>query len=126
MTVLELVVVLGVVAGATAMAAAAMPKLPSGEVSAGDRLVAFVKDVRLEAMRSGQPLLLEIGQGSARASKRQINWAVSDLRVLAGGQPVREFRAIVSNNGIIAGAELSFEAGGESLVVPGAYRRAKR
>lgn len=126
MTVLELVVVLGVVAGATAMAAAAIPKLPSGEVSEAERLSAFVKDVRLEAVRSGQPLLLEIGQGSARSGNRQIIWAGSELRVLADGQPVGDYRAIVSTHGVVAGAELSFEAGGKSVAMRGVYRKAAR
>lgn len=126
MTVLELVVVLGIVAGATAMAAASMPKLPSGQASAGERLTAFVHEARLAAVRSGQSLLLEIGPGAARSGERRIDWVASELQVFAGGQPVREYRAVVSPEGIIAGPELSLEAGGHVVAVAGVYRGVAR
>jgi len=121
MTMLELAVVLGIVAGATAMAASSMPKLPSGEVSAANELRAFVRDARLSAMRNGQSVLLEIGPGAARSGERRFNWEASELRVLAGGRPVGDYRAVVSPEGVIAGSELSLNVGGQVVAVAGVF-----
>jgi len=126
MTVLELLVVLGIVAGATAMAAASMPKLPSAETSAATQIKAFVKQARLEAMRSGEPRLLEIGRGVARSGERQINWVAAEAQLKAGGQPVGDYRAIVSPEGIISGAALNLDTGGKAVPVPGVYREPLR
>jgi Tfp pilus assembly protein FimT len=126
MTVLELLVVLGIVAGATAMAAASIPKLPRAEASASERVSGFVKEVRLEAMRSGRPLLLEIGHGVARSGERRIHWVAAEAQVRAGGETVGDYRAIVSSEGIISGAALGMDVGGKVVAVPGVYREPVR
>lgn len=121
MTVLELVVVLGIVAGATAMAAASVPKLVVGEPDAAVRLDGFVQETRLAAMRSGQPILLEIRPGNARSGERQIDWG-GTLKLLVGGDAVSEYRAVVSADGIIAGEALSVIADEHRVAIAGVYR----
>ena len=125
MTALELVVVLGVVAGATAMAATSMPKLAGGEPDVAVRLDDFVSGTRLAAMRSGQPILLEIWPGNARSGDRQIDWG-GDLRLLVGGDAVSEYRAVVAADGIISGEALSLATDQSPVAVGGVYRAVLR
>lgn len=126
MTVLELVIVLGIVAGATTMAALSIPELTGGDAPVAHRLSAFVKDAQLAAIQSGAPLLLTIEQGAAQAGERRFSWAASDLRVLAGGQHVQGYRVLISPEGVINGARLSLEVGSVVTPVSGVYREGLR
>lgn len=126
MTVLELVIVLGIVAGATTMAALSVPKPVSGAPHPAERFSAFVMDSRLAAIRDGVPVLLTIKDGAAQAGERRIEWSPSELRLLVGRQMVRDYRVLVSPEGVIGGKQLSLEVGGVVTTVPGVYREAVR
>jgi hypothetical protein len=125
MTALELVVVLGIVAGATAMAAASIPKLAGDEPDAALRLDEFVRETRLAALRSGQPALLEIRPGKAKSGERHIDLA-GDIKLLVRGNAVSEYRAVVSADGIIAGEALSLDADRYPVAIGGVYRAVVR
>lgn len=122
MTVLELLVALGIVAGATAMAAGSLSGRPDADLKATDRLAAFVTEARLTAQRTGRPVLLEIGPDAARFGERRLAWAASDLRVRYPGPASGGYRAIVSPQGVIGGSPIGVEAGGSISALPGVYR----
>lgn len=107
------------------MAAASMPRLADDEPEATGRLDDFVQETRLAAIRSGQPILLEIRPGNARSGERQIDWR-GDLRLLVGGHAVSEYRAVVSADGIIAGEALSLVSDGSPVEIGGVFRAVVR
>lgn len=90
MTILELVVALGILAGLLAMVSASIrPSIPT-QVSNTERLAAFISKARTDAVLSGQTRLLHIGDGKVSTAGSALDGLNSALlapllRVSAGG-----------------------------------------
>lgn len=124
MTVLELFIVLGIVAGATTIVASSVPRVVPDTTGAGESLEAFVKAARLEAMRGGQTMLLEVGHGTAQYGNTRVDWPTSQLRLLVRGKVINRYLAVVSPDGVIRGPQLKLESSEGTSRVAGVYHEA--
>ena len=90
MTILELVVALGILAGLLAMVSASIrPSVPA-QINDTERLAAFVAKARTDAVLTGQTRLLHIGDGKVSTAGSELDGLNSELlapllRISAGG-----------------------------------------
>jgi len=123
-TILELLVVLGLVAGLSAIAAVAIPRRDSDEADLRPRIEAFIRDARLDAIAGGEAQVLELHEHSLVFVGRELAWDPGAAIVLAGGSEAtaRPVRRLVAGDGSIAGPALEVRAGGTTTPIPGLYR----
>lgn len=123
-TILELLVILGLVAGLSAMAAAAIPRRDDGQSDVGSRIEAFIRDARFAAIASGEALVLEASSGSLQYGGRVLAWDGATAAVLVGaaGPAALDDRVLVAADGSIVGPALHLRLGDSTTRVPGLYR----
>lgn len=121
LSVLELVVVLGIVAGLLVVAAASLPKSFAPKVDAA-AVAAFVSDARSQVILSGKTSVLTIAPRSMTFGAHQLSWD-ADLAVTAAGKGLpAEYRLVLYPDGSYSGAALSVQSPGGSRLISGVYR----
>jgi len=123
-TILELVVVLGIVAGLSAIAAANIPRRDNGEAELRPRIEAFIRDARLAAIAGGEALVLAVSAGGLSYGDRSLAWDAATASILVGatGPAALDYRTLVAEDGSIAGPVLQLRVGNATTRIPGLYR----
>lgn len=123
-TILELLVVLGIVAGLSAMAVSAIPRREGGHADLGSRIEAFIRDARFAAIASGEALVLEASSGLLEYGGRALAWdgATAAILVGAGGPAALDRRMLIAGDGAIVGPALHLRLGDSTTRIPGLYR----
>jgi hypothetical protein len=100
MSILELIVALGILAGLLVVVAASVQPLHQDKPDAVQQLAEFVRKERAAAILSGEALVLHLGSSKARAGASELQWdGQAEGLALAGEKSV-----VLYPDGSISGA----------------------
>lgn len=121
LSVLELVVGLGIVAGLLVVVGASLPRSPAHTQTDATAILAFVADARTEVILTGRAGVVNIGRQEMSFGDQRIQWD-AELAVTAGAAaPVTGYRLLLEPDGSYSGVPLYVRSPTATRAVPGVY-----
>jgi len=121
LSVLELVVVLGVMAGLLVVVVSTFPRSADAKVDAA-ALAAFVSEARSEVILSGETGVLTITPQSMTFGEREISWSDGLTVTAVGAAAPVDYRLVLYPDGSYSGATLYVRSHEGSQPISGIYR----